>query len=178
MNFLVVDDETAVARYLRAVVRSRGHNATALGDAPSALKAIDADGAIDFVISDVTLGGMDGFELAEQVAVKLNDGFPHTLLISGLPHGDEMRKVPPSVAMGLVSKPFSFLQLLNILDMMEKVRSTCPGLFLRGLTADSGRPTTGTRDGACRDYQNSGYGACPCYDTECGWLLRQWFASL
>jgi DNA-binding NtrC family response regulator len=79
-RIFVVDDENVIADTLCAILRCSGYDARAFYDAESALTACK-DLQPEFVISDVSMSGMNGIELA----VQLTDSLPacRVLLFSG-----------------------------------------------------------------------------------------------
>jgi len=80
MVIFVVDDEEVIADTLCAILRISGYDARAFYDAESALTEC-ADQQPDFVVSDVSMPGMNGVEMA----VQLTEQFPRcrVLLFSG-----------------------------------------------------------------------------------------------
>ncbi len=66
INVMVVDDEKVIADTLSAILRSCGYKATAFYDGLSALDAC-ATCAPDMVISDVSMPGLNGVEMAIQI---------------------------------------------------------------------------------------------------------------
>jgi CheY-like chemotaxis protein len=65
-KILIVDDEQFVRDLLGKVLRRRGHEVTAAGDAHEALRAIES-GDFDLLLTDVVMPGMDGFDLLRRV---------------------------------------------------------------------------------------------------------------
>jgi len=59
---LVVDDEPDIALIVRVTLESDGHEVEIAADGESALDMVD-EGAYDAVLLDVTMPGMDGFEV-------------------------------------------------------------------------------------------------------------------
>jgi len=78
VTVFVVDDETAIADTLAAILRGAGFSARAFYDGQQAL---DAKETPDFVISDVVMPGLNGLELVTQMRKR----FPacQLLLFSG-----------------------------------------------------------------------------------------------
>jgi DNA-binding NtrC family response regulator len=66
MVIFVVDDERVIADTLCAILRLSGYDARAFYDAESALRGC-GDQQPDFVISDVSMPGMNGVEMAVQI---------------------------------------------------------------------------------------------------------------
>jgi len=69
-RIFVVDDESIIADTLCAILRSSGYDALAFYDAETAFAAC-GDQPPDFVISDVSMPGMSGVELATQLKARL-----------------------------------------------------------------------------------------------------------
>jgi DNA-binding NtrC family response regulator len=82
-NVLVVDDDRAVGTVLVALIAQAGHEARAVSSGAEALAAL-ASRAIDVVLSDVRMPGMDGLELLGEVR-KRAPGVPVILLTA---HGN------------------------------------------------------------------------------------------
>jgi CheY-like chemotaxis protein len=59
---LVVDDEPDIALIVRVTLESDGHDVDVASDGESALSMVD-EGAYDAVLLDVTMPGMDGFDV-------------------------------------------------------------------------------------------------------------------
>jgi CheY-like chemotaxis protein len=79
---LVVDDEIAVARFIAEVLELDGHHAQVCSDPVTALETFcTAPDAYDLVISDQTMPGLTGAQLAARV-LALRPALP-VLLLSG-----------------------------------------------------------------------------------------------
>ena len=80
ISVMVIDDEKVIADTLSAILRSCGYEATAFYDGQSALDAC-AIRTPDMVISDVSMPGLNGVEMA----IQLENSYPSCkiLLFSG-----------------------------------------------------------------------------------------------
>lgn len=67
LNILVVEDEILVRMSTVDMLEQLGHRITEVDDGTSALQALQANGQIDFLITDLGLSGMSGQELVERV---------------------------------------------------------------------------------------------------------------
>ena len=64
---LVVDDDAAVLEVVRAMVAALGHEALAAPSPQEALETLDSrEGAVDLLLTDLTMPGMTGIELAKE----------------------------------------------------------------------------------------------------------------
>ncbi|HEX3150255.1 MAG TPA: response regulator [Gemmataceae bacterium] len=67
-RILFVDDEAAIARLAQVMLKSLGHTATTFGKPAEGVAALQADPtSFDLVITDLTMPGMTGVELARKV---------------------------------------------------------------------------------------------------------------
>jgi len=101
---LVVDDETMVRMPIVEYLRDCGYNVVEAGDASEAIAAMDAEGQINLVFSDVRMpGDMDGFGLAEWVRSR----YPSVPVL--LTSGYGGRSLPAASISGLrfIAKPYS-----------------------------------------------------------------------
>jgi len=67
-RILFVDDEASIARLGQIMLKSLGHSATAFGDPAEGLAALRSHpGDYDVVITDLTMPGMTGIQLAQNI---------------------------------------------------------------------------------------------------------------
>ena len=119
-NILVVEDDAALNRSVCSFLRMSGHEPVA---AHSAMEAFDvlASHAVDVVVSDIMMPGMDGFELAE--AIRRNDA---KLPILFLTARDDIASKQRGFKLGVddyLVKPFDLQELsLRIEALLRRAR--------------------------------------------------------
>ena len=65
---LVAEDDSEVRAYCVEILEELGYNAVGVADAAEALRVLDRNGAIDLLLTDVIMPGVNGRKLAEQAA--------------------------------------------------------------------------------------------------------------
>jgi CheY-like chemotaxis protein len=113
-KFLVVDDEQAVADFIRTVVELEGGTAVVAPTAASALECCRTSGPFDVMVLDVALPDTPGWELIAAARSFLNDC--KFVIFSGLPpdvYAEHMG--PAGVALSLV-KPVAATALRDALQ--------------------------------------------------------------
>jgi two-component system, OmpR family, KDP operon response regulator KdpE len=109
LRILVVDDEPPIRRLLRTSLSAQGYQVIEAEDGPSALGQLRRN-AVDVVILDLGLPGMDGFEVIKQMR-ETGSAIPIVVLSV---RADEAGKVR-ALDMGAddyVTKPFGIDELL------------------------------------------------------------------
>lgn len=81
-RIFVVDDEQVIADTLSAILRGAGYDAVAFYDAETALASCQHERP-DFVITDVSMPGMNGIEMAVQIRNRFPECGCGILLFSG-----------------------------------------------------------------------------------------------
>ena len=66
-TILIVDDNDAYRGMMRTVLTERGYGVTVARSGAEGLAAVAADRAIDAVLADVDMPGMDGFEFCRRL---------------------------------------------------------------------------------------------------------------
>jgi CheY-like chemotaxis protein len=127
-RILFVDDEQALVNIARRMLESLGYQVMAMNDAHSALAAFREDpSAFDLVMTDLTMPGMTGIELASQVH-DLRPATPIVLLTGYSEEAAQDVEHNAGIHMVLI-KPFSFRQLA---DSARKVLDSRAGLGTGG----------------------------------------------
>lgn len=177
MRVVLVDDDRMSLDVLAAMLRGVGCEVQAYQNPSSALAHLPPD--VDLVISDVGMPEMDGFTVAEGVALRLGVCPPRTLLVSGESHTNEVEQFPPSKVIGLLPKPIMFADVGRIVGFLAQTRKCCPGLKAPLCPYACGR------SGECESKSAEGpascegveYARCPHYDAVCGKTLRLWVSG-
>jgi CheY-like chemotaxis protein len=106
---LVVDDNAAFARTVVRLLESFGQPALAANSAYDAIDTLDEERSVGFVVADVRMPEIDGFDFVRVVRHR----FPSlpVALMSAYPTDDD--EVPPGVP--LLVKPFEIEQLIALL---------------------------------------------------------------
>lgn len=111
---LVVDDEEDLRDIMRRMLERRGYTTSAAGDQDEAIKICrDHPGKIDALITDLTLPGASGGDLAKTIR-GLRPGIG-VVFVSGLPKDIAVSKGEIGEDDVLVKKPFTADALLEAL---------------------------------------------------------------
>ena len=108
-NILVIEDEESVRHALSKILENYGYAVTCAADAEAGLQAFDAAACTDIVLTDLSLPGMSGWELADVLKGR-NPGVP-VILLSGWDIDPGDVKKHKSVEM-ILSKPVKIKDLL------------------------------------------------------------------
>jgi hypothetical protein len=124
MTVLVVEDQEQVRGFVNAILESLGYNILSAADGAAALAlATQHRGAIDLLLTDVILPGMNGRQLAEQlkllrpeIAVLFTSGHPRNVIASS-------GVLDPAIA--FIAKPYSPEELAaKLSEVLERPRPT------------------------------------------------------
>ncbi|MEE8393380.1 MAG: PAS domain-containing protein [Rhodospirillales bacterium] len=117
---LLVEDEDAVRMFATRALTSKGYHVLEAGDGEEALDVINgADEAIDLIISDVVMPGMDGHTLIQLVRQE----FPQVrvILMSGYAENVVAAEIERDPTIHFLAKPFSLKDLAGkVKEVMEE----------------------------------------------------------
>lgn len=123
-NILVIEDEEMVRVVLDQLLTQSGHNVFKASSGEEGLK-IFHKGGIDLVFTDLGMPGMSGWEVAK--SIKAKDSSIPVVLITGWGVQVDDEEVKKSGVDLLISKPFKFDQVLNIvaeaMDIKKRLTS-------------------------------------------------------
>lgn len=111
-HVLVVDDDPDILMLVEMRLTSAGHRVLAVGSGPEALALVAARGLPDVAVLDISLPGMDGFDLLRELHNSPNGAELPAIFLSA-------RVLPEDVAAGralgatYLAKPFIASALLS-----------------------------------------------------------------
>lgn len=107
LKFLIVDDFSTMRRIVRGLLKEMGcNNADEAEDGAVALNMLKAN-KYDFVVSDINMPNMNGFDLLK--AVKADEGLKHipVLMVTAEARKEDIVLAAQSGAAGYIVKPFT-----------------------------------------------------------------------
>ncbi len=122
MNFLVVDDNRLLNRFLTTYLRSKGHGCSSLTDPTKALSWLDLN-PCDAIILDIGMPKIDGLSLISMIREKFS--IVPIVMFTGLGYDEEaMQAARKAGANGYVSKGLGpseiYSALMRVLNQTPK----------------------------------------------------------
>lgn len=113
LEILVVDDDPLILTVVDLMIRHAGYKTRTASDAATALDAF-ADGAVDVLVSDIRMPGMDGIALARVV----REDYPRVpiILMTGYLADYTNGSANQIGVDGIIKKPFKSTELLELID--------------------------------------------------------------
>ena len=125
MKFLIVDDFSTMRRIVRGLLKEIGYvNAEEAEDGAVALSMLKA-AKFDFVVSDINMPVMNGFELLS--AIKADDSLKHlpVLMVTAEARKEDIVRAAQDGAAGYIVKPFTKATLEEkVQKIMQKLAAT------------------------------------------------------
>ena len=125
LKFLVVDDFSTMRRIVRGLLKEMGClNADEAEDGAVALSMLKA-GKYDFVVSDINMPNMNGFDLLK--AVKADDNLKHlpVLMVTAEARKEDIVLAAQTGAAGYIVKPFTKATLEEkVQKILQKMAAT------------------------------------------------------
>ena len=125
MKFLIVDDFSTMRRIVRGLLKESGYtNAEEAEDGAVALNMLK-NGKFDFVVSDINMPNMNGFELLK--AIKSDDALKHlpVLMVTAEAKKEDIVLAAQSGAAGYIVKPFTKATLEEkVQKILQKLAAT------------------------------------------------------
>ncbi len=125
MRFLIVDDFSSMRRIIRSLLKEIGYeNADEAEDGVAALDAL-RNAAFDFVISDINMPSMNGFELFAEI--KKDETLKHlpVLMVTAGARKEDIVRAAQEGAAGYIVKPFTKATLEEkVAKIVQKLAAT------------------------------------------------------
>jgi two-component system chemotaxis response regulator CheY len=125
LKFLVVDDFSTMRRIIRGLLKEMGcNNVDEAEDGAVALTMLKAN-KYDFVVSDINMPNMNGFELLK--AVKAEESIRHlpVLMVTAEARKEDIVLAAQSGAAGYIVKPFTKATLEEkVQKILQKMAAT------------------------------------------------------
>ena len=125
LKFLIVDDFSTMRRIVRGLLKEIGYtNAEEAEDGSVALRILQ-NGKFDFVVSDINMPVMNGFELL--AAVKADASLKHlpVLMVTAEARKEDIVRAAQDGAAGYIVKPFTKATLEEkVQKIMQKLAAT------------------------------------------------------
>ena len=122
LKFLVVDDFSTMRRIVRGLLKELGCNHVAEAEDGAVAIGMLRSQHFDFVISDINMPNMDGFQLLE--AVKAEESLRHlpVLMVTAEARKEDIVRAAQNGAAGYIVKPFSKATLEDkVLRILQKM---------------------------------------------------------
>lgn len=119
LRVLVVDDEPAILRFLRASLETQGYAVTTAGDARKTLEIVKA-GATDLLVLDLGLPDMDGLEVIQ--AIRGSGAACPIIVLSSRENESAKVEALDLGADDYVTKPFGIDELLARIRAAQRHR--------------------------------------------------------
>ena len=125
MKFLIVDDFSTMRRIVRGLLKEMGcNNADEAEDGAVALQML-RNSRYDFVVSDINMPNMNGFDLLK--AVKADEQLKHlpVLMVTAEARKEDIVLAAQSGAAGYIVKPFTKATLEEkVQKILQKMAAT------------------------------------------------------
>ena len=123
LRFLIVDDFSTMRRIVRGLLKEIGYtDADEAEDGVAALQKL-RNGRFDFVVSDINMPNMNGFQLLAQI--KSDDKLKHlpVLMVTAEARKEDIVAAAQGGAAGYIVKPFTKATLEDkIANILKKLR--------------------------------------------------------
>ena len=125
LKFLVVDDFSTMRRIVRGLLKEMGcNNVEEAEDGAVALQMLKAN-RFDFVISDINMPNMNGFDLLKAIKADENLKRLPVLMVTAEARKEDILLAAQSGAAGYVVKPFTKATLEEkVTKIMQKLAAT------------------------------------------------------
>ena len=125
LKFLIVDDFSTMRRIVRGLLKEIGYNNAEEAEDGSVALNMLKNGKFDFVVSDINMPVMNGFELL--ASIKKEDTLKHlpVLMVTAEARKEDIVRAAQDGAAGFIVKPFTKATLEEkVQKIMQKLAAT------------------------------------------------------
>jgi two-component system chemotaxis response regulator CheY len=125
LKFLIVDDFSTMRRIVRGLLKEIGYNNAEEAEDGSVALNMLKNGKFDFVVSDINMPVMNGFELL--ASIKKEDTLKHlpVLMVTAEARKEDIVRAAQDGAAGYIVKPFTKATLEEkVQKIMQKLAAT------------------------------------------------------
>jgi two-component system chemotaxis response regulator CheY len=125
LKFLIVDDFSTMRRIVRGLLKEMGcNNAEEAEDGAIALNMVKAQ-RFDFVVSDINMPNMNGFELLKAIKADESLKYLPVLMVTAEARKEDIVLAAQSGAAGYIVKPFTKATLEEkVTKILQKLAAT------------------------------------------------------
>ena len=125
MKFLIVDDFSTMRRIVRGLLKEIGYNNAEEAEDGAVALSMLKNAKFDFVVSDINMPNMNGFELL--AAVKKDEGLKHlpVLMVTAEARKEDIVRAAQDGAAGYIVKPFTKATLEEKVQKIVQKIVTC-----------------------------------------------------
>ena len=125
LKFLIVDDFSTMRRIVRGLLKEMGcNNAEEAEDGAVALSMLKT-ARYDFVVSDINMPNMNGFDLLKAIKADDNLKYLPVLMVTAEARKEDIVLATQSGAAGYIVKPFTKATLEEkVMKIMQKIAAT------------------------------------------------------
>jgi two-component system chemotaxis response regulator CheY len=125
MKFLIVDDFSTMRRIVRGLLKEIGYNNAEEAEDGAVALAMLRNSKYDFVVSDINMPNMTGFDLL--AGIKKDPSLKHlpVLMVTAEARKEDIVRAAQEGAAGYIVKPFTKATLEEkVLKIMQKLAAT------------------------------------------------------
>ncbi len=125
MKFLIVDDFSTMRRIVRGLLKEIGYNNAEEAEDGAVALGMLKNQKFDFVVSDINMPNMNGFDLL--AAIKKDDNLKHlpVLMVTAEARKEDIVRAAKDGAAGYIVKPFTKATLEEkVQKIMQKLAAT------------------------------------------------------
>ncbi|CAN5365555.1 chemotaxis response regulator CheY [soil metagenome] len=125
LKFLIVDDFSTMRRIVRGLLKEIGYNNAEEAEDGAVALSMLKNGKFDFVVSDINMPNMNGFDLLS--AIKADDTLKHlpVLMVTAEARKEDIVRAAKDGAAGYIVKPFAKATLEEkVQKIMQKLAAT------------------------------------------------------